>query len=179
MKEWKDVVGYEGLYSISSNGEVASLSIRNRMIDRPRLKILKDYSDKDGYYVVTLCKNNHKETYRVHRLVAIAFHNNFDNLPCVNHKDECKTNNNVENLEWCTVKYNSNYNDCAIKRGILQRIPIIQYSKKMELIKIWSGRIEIVKTLGFSGGNITSCCSGNRKYANNYIWRYENEKMKF
>jgi len=176
MKEiWKEIKGYEGLYIISNNGEVVSLGLRNKVVNKQRIKFLKLSYDIGGYHVVTLCKNNHKKTYKTHRLVAIAFHDNPNNLPMINHKDECRTNNKANNLEWCTALYNATYNNNAVKRGLLERAPIIQYSKDMKIIKIWSGRVEIVEVLGFSGGNITSCCTGTRKTANNYIWKYLRE----
>ena len=101
MEEWKDIKGYEGLYQISNKGRVKSLYNKG--------KILTPGKDKDGYSIVSLYKNKIKKTNKVHRLVAQAFLSNPDNLPQVNHKDENKLNNCVENLEWCSVEYNINY----------------------------------------------------------------------
>ena len=99
MKEiWKDIKGYEGLYQVSNFGRVKSST-----------KILANRLSKRGYYIVTLYKNAKGVTKTVHRLVAQAFIPNPDNLPQVNHKDENKLNNRVDNLEWCTAKYNINY----------------------------------------------------------------------
>ena len=98
---WKDCKGYEGKYQVSNFGRVWSVvkqQYKNQRIG------------KDGYYKVTLiAKNGKQKTERVHRLVALAFIPNPDRLPQVNHKDECKTNNCVENLEWCDAKYNTLY----------------------------------------------------------------------
>ena len=96
---WKPIPRYETLYEISNNGVVKSL----------RTGAVKCSSNNGKYKQVTLTKNGTSKTYKVHRLVAITFIPNPDNLPCVNHKDECPSNNNVNNLEWCTAKYNSNY----------------------------------------------------------------------
>ena len=101
MKEiWKDVVGYEGLYRVSNLGRVKN----NR---RPH--ILHIYVNNWGYCCVSLWKNNKDHKHLVHRLVAQAFISNTFNLPLVNHKDENKTNNSIDNLEWCTSSYNNTY----------------------------------------------------------------------
>lgn len=104
-EEWKDIKGYEGIYQISNMGRVKSLS--NGKYKKE--KIRKYRKDKDGYLQLNLHKNNVMTTFKVHRLVAEAFIPNPHNLPQVNHKDEDKTNNRVDNLEWCTVEYNNNY----------------------------------------------------------------------
>lgn len=102
---WKDIKGYEDLYQVSNLGNVKSLNYNNT----GKSKLLKLCFDKYGYLQVGLCKNKKHKIYRVHRLVAITFIPNPMNYPVVNHIDEIKENNNVENLEWCTVKYNNAY----------------------------------------------------------------------
>ena len=77
--------------------------------------ILSPKNNGTGYFIVCLYKNKTHKYYLIHRLVALTFLPNPDNLPCVNHKDEDKSNNRVDNLEWCTAKYNSNY------KGVLKR----------------------------------------------------------
>ena len=98
---FKDVKGYEGYYEVSNLGRVRSTSYKGTRILKPSLK--------SRYKIVVFCINQIKVHKLVHRLVAEAFIPNPDNLPQVNHKDEDKTNNCVENLEWCDVKYNSNF----------------------------------------------------------------------
>ena len=106
MKEmWKDIPGYEGLYQVSNLGEVRGLKHKGSN----KVKTLKQATNKRGYKRVNLSKNGKKKNYLVHRLVAMTFIPNPDNLPQVNHKDENPSNNNVNNLEWCTSKYNINY----------------------------------------------------------------------
>lgn len=102
---WNDIPGYEGLYQVSNTGRVRSLNYKRT----GKTKALKQCTDKDGYKKVVLCKDGKYKTYYIHRLVALAFIPNPDNLPEVNHKDEDKTNNYYKNLEWCTRKYNNNY----------------------------------------------------------------------
>lgn len=112
---WKDVQGYEGLYQVSSLGRVKSCSrlvhIENdtqRKYQRLHERILKPGGGK--YEQVILCRNGKTEAKLIHRLVAQAFIPNLDNLPCINHKDENPSNNCVDNLEWCSYKYNNEYN---------------------------------------------------------------------
>lgn len=95
-----DIEGYEGLYAITEDGNVWSYR---------RNKFLIAKMSNCGYMRVVLSKNNVTTNYSVHRLVAKAYIPNPNNYPCVNHKDENKLNNCVENLEWCTHKYNRNY----------------------------------------------------------------------
>lgn len=116
IEEWREIEGYEGLYQVSNIGKVKSLS--RIAIDRRGIphyvneRILKQTFDKDGYCLVGLHKDGKIKSGKVHRLVASAFVDNPHNLPEVNHKDENKSNNNVDNLEWCTSKYNINYGTC-------------------------------------------------------------------
>ena len=115
MEEWKEIPGYEGLYEVSNMGNVRNVR---------RNKLLRLSKTNNRYIRVSLCKNGIKTGLTVHRLVTEAFLPNPDNLPEVNHKDEDKTNNRVENLEWCDHKYNMNYGtrnirakETAIKNG--------------------------------------------------------------
>ena len=102
-RKWKDVPGYEGLYQVSNFGEVRSLFYRGKKL----VQILKAAADKKGYLHVGLWKDGKVRTKQVHRLVALAFIPNPNNLSVVNHIDWNKQNNRVDNLEWCTVRYNS------------------------------------------------------------------------
>lgn len=105
-KDFVDIKGYEGFYKINRNGDIISISDN-------RIKYKKDmFMSKtlvNGYYKVTLTKNGIGSQKFIHRLIAEAFIPNPNNYPCVNHKDECKTNNSIDNLEWCTHEYNLNY----------------------------------------------------------------------
>ena len=105
---WKDISGFEGRYQVSSIGRIRSYA-RARYSEP---KILKQFYDSDGYCCVNLCdaKNGIKgKLTKIHRLVAKAFIDNPNKLPEINHKDENKRNNRVENLEWCTTQYNLTY----------------------------------------------------------------------
>ena len=104
IEEWRDVVGFEGYYKVSNLGRVLGLKRKysGEHLMHPAI-------DAIGYEVVCLRKPGYKVNKKVHRLVAEAFITNPDNLPCVNHKDEVKSNNCVDNLEWCTHRYNNVY----------------------------------------------------------------------
>ena len=138
---WRPVVGYEGLYEISSYGRVRSLDMYVKIgYGNDRLhkgKVLNPAKDTGGYLKVHLYCNGKQKTIDVHRLVAQAFLPNPDNLPQVNHKDEDKTNNNVTNLEFCTAKYNLSYGtarirerDTKIKNGYYTGLSKEEYRKK-------------------------------------------------
>lgn len=116
IESWKDIKGYEGMYQVSNLGRVKSC-IRvvnagaNCNHDKSTIpeRILKvNHSGK--YCQVILSKNGKVKAKTVHRLVAEAFIPNVNNFPCINHRDENKHNNRVDNLEWCTYKYNNEYN---------------------------------------------------------------------
>lgn len=123
MEVWKDVKDYEGLYQVSNLGNVKSLEryahTSNTRYNKHRLlreRILKPGKNKDGYSVVVLRKDCKGKSYYIHRLVAEAFLPNPHNLPEINHKDENKENNHVDNLEWCTHIYNGNYGTINIRK---------------------------------------------------------------
>ena len=106
---WKDIPGYEGIYQVSNNGKVKSMKRIRKGGGVLKEKMMTLYLDKDGYVKTSLYKNKKKNPMMVHRLVAFAFIDNPNMFPQINHKDENHSNNNVENLEWCDSKYNTNY----------------------------------------------------------------------
>lgn len=120
-EEWKDIPGYDGLYQISSKGRARSVFCDRRRCGDKYIKkqqVLKPTITNYGYLVVGLTDKNGKCNSRlVHRLVAEVFIPNPEGLPIINHKDENKVNNSVENLEWCSYSYNNSYNDSAKKRA--------------------------------------------------------------
>lgn len=115
MEYWKSIKGYEGIYEISNTGKVKSLQREyensgsySGKIKRKEI-IIKQNVNRLGYHVVTLSKNGVRKFHIVYRLVAFAFLENPNSFKEVNHKDLNKSNNNVENLEWCDRKYNVNH----------------------------------------------------------------------
>jgi hypothetical protein len=124
MKEiWKDIKGYEGIYQVSNRARIKRLEriIRKKGdVNHTKLnEIIMKQSDCRGYKVVGLTKESKKRRYYVHRLVATAFLLNEYELPCINHKDGCKSNNNLKNLEWCTAAENRNH---ALLTGLARSV---------------------------------------------------------
>ena len=173
---WKPVVGYEGLYEVSNYGRIKSFDTyrkgNNGSIRCCKGRILKLRTDKDGYFKVVLYKNNKPKTFTVHRLVAEAFLPNPDNLPCVNHKDECKTNNNVNNLEWCNIKYNINFGTRNEKVSKKLSKPVLQYTLDGQFVREWPSTMECGRN-GFNHGAVAACCRGELKKYKGFIWKYK------
>ena len=125
MEEWRDIPGYEGFYQISTKGRVKTLP---RTITTgnggvfsitTKERILKPSKNRNGYYRVRLATPKKPgKFFPVHRLMAIVFHPNPNNLPIVGHDDDNRLNNNVENIYWTTYQENATHNDVHIKRGI-------------------------------------------------------------
>ena len=167
---WKPVVGYKGLYEVSSFGRVRSLdrydgrAYRRGCILKPKIQ--------SNYLRVSLCNGGKCKQQSIHRLVAQAFIPNPNNLPMVNHKDENTKNNCVENLEWCDAKYNRNYGSMNEKLAKHFSKPILQFSKNNKLIKKWGSIREAERHTGIYNTHICACCQGKIKSSGGYIWKY-------
>ena len=167
-EEYKDIEGYENLYQISSLGNVKSLNKRKG-------RILKPAKNNKGYLRVGLCKQGKRKMYLVHRLVTSAFIENPNNLPQVNHKDEDKTNNAVENLEFCDAKYNNNYGTRNIRaaESNTNNPKQVKQGKQvlcLETNKIYPSLKEVQRQTGFAKSNISNACNGKLKQAYGYHW---------
>ena len=181
-EEWRDVVGYEGRYQVSSMGRVKSLERKvkhwcgGERIQKER--ILKPCADRGGYLRIGLCDGEKQKTFKVHRLVCEAFHENPDNKPQVNHINEIKTDNRASNLEWATARENSNFGTRNERLGKAQSKPVAQYTLDGELVKIWPSTIEVQRKTGFGCGNICQAANGKFKQVYGFIWKYIERKEK-
>lgn len=177
VEVWRDIEDYVGSYQISNFGRVRSLerieNCRGRGKRLNKGRFLKQFNGKDKYKFVSLCKYGKTKQCSVHRLVAQAFIPNPDNLPCINHKDENKSNNSVNNLEWCTIAYNNNYGTAIQRRVEKQSKPVLQYTLNGEFVNEYPSVMETARQTGILQSNISMCCLGKRKTAKGFIWRYK------
>ena len=184
---WKDVPGFEGYYLISNQGRV--FSTRTEKILREKTYL--------GYKKVNLCANGKRETWSVHRLVAIAFIPNPENKPTVNHINENKADNRVENLEWATIREQNlygtrlkrarehtdykkreiDYKQVALKHdykalAAINSKEVVQFDKYGNQIKSYTSLRNASKETGISISHICACLKGRYKTAGGWIWKY-------
>lgn len=164
---WKDISGFEELYQVSNYGRVKSLPRKtgNQYCNG----VIKKAYNEFGYNRIQLVRKDRKKWFFIHRLVAEAFIPNPNNLPQINHIDGNKTNNNVDNLEWCTQKQNTIH---AYKNGLKKTRCIMQYDLSNNFIRNWDSIIDASRTLSIDRSSIQICCAGKYKTAGGYIWRY-------
>ena len=151
-----------------NNYEVSNLG-RVRNIKSGR--ILKPKLNKYGYLIHGLYKNNKQKYLFLHRIIATAFIDNPEGKPCVNHIDENKLNNDLSNLEWCTVREN-NIHGTRIKR-IAEKLSqkVIQLDLNDNILNVFESMRQAERETGIPSGNINRCCNGERKSAGGYKWK--------
>lgn len=171
-EEWKPVVGYEGKYEVSNLGNVDSLNYHKTCV---RKRIVLSESD-NGYLRAALAKEGKTKHKLVHRIVARAFIPNPNNFPYINHKDENKKNNCVENLEWCDQKYNINYGTGLKRRAESQSQPVIQMSIDGVFIERFNSMSEAANKVGTDSYSISLVCKGVHKTSKGYRWRFEDDE---
>ncbi|WP_462399780.1 NUMOD4 domain-containing protein [Lacticaseibacillus pantheris] len=192
IEEWKPVKQYEGTYEVSNLGRVRSVDRFDTNGHHLRSVVLKPHYNKKGYARVCLSVGNCSRYMQIHRLVALAFIPNPLNLPVVNHKDECPSNNNVTNLEWCTTEYNVNYGTGLQRRSNnprWQKATLVNLSKASKVAHAKARKQVIAtnaegkstafesvrcaaKALDITSSNISRCCNNIRKSAGGYNFSF-------
>ncbi len=181
MKEvWRDVPEFEGRYKISNKGRVKSLKFNGGK----KAKILKLAMGATGYLLVSL-HNFGQTPHRIHRMVAKNFIPNPERKYEVNHKDGIKTNNIVSNLEWATKSENMLHSYRVLgNKGVwtgkfgkdhTRSKQVHQYSPDGTYIKTWESSTVAGRSLGFSQGNISTCCTGGAKTSYGFIWKFKKD----
>ena len=155
----KDIQGYEGLYAVTEDGRVWSYRSK---------KFLKPGEHSSGYLHVTLSKNGVKIDCFIHRLVAAAYIPNPENKPQVNHRDENKLNNCVDNLEWMTSKENANYGTRNVRVSEKRKKKVLC----VETNKIYNSIEEAGADTDTYATNISAVCKGKLKTTGGYHWEY-------
>lgn len=182
---WRDVKDFEGLYQVSNLGRVRSL---DKVVRRPdggsypiKGRIMGQFELRGHYLQVHLSKDGKKKDMKVHRLVAMAFIPNPDNLPQINHKDYNRQNNRLENLEWCDAKYNSNYSAChrhkTLPRGKDNKLakPIDMFDMQGNYKRSFYGAAEACRETGIGFSAICSCLRNEQFSAGGHLWKLSSE----
>lgn len=190
MKEvWKDIPNYEGLYQLSNLGNARSLNRYVNHSKNPNFKVLKKGKTlslcigSNGYINLILSKNNKTTTKSLHKLIAKMFLPNPNNYPCVNHINGIKTDNRVENLEWCSFSHNSKE---AFRTGLsIQKRgkenpaskKVIQYDLDGNFLKEWGSLGEIQRKTKLSKANVSKCCQQKKGYktVGGFVWKFKEE----
>lgn len=170
---WK-TIPVDNNYEASNDGQIREIGSK---------KIISQWQDKDGYLIATLSG----KLYRVHRLIALTFISNPNNLPVINHKNFNKSDNHVANLEWVSYSENSkhsftgNHRDETLKNWVKEVQPlaaeasktkVAQYDLQDNLLNVFNSQREASEKTGTCRSSITRCVTGHRKTAGGYKWKY-------
>ena len=182
VEEWRPVKGWEGLYEVSNLGRVRSLDryvVHKTIVKKNYTKLMKGrilsqtINSQNKYLTVGLHDGGSYRCVRVHRLVAEAFIPNPDNLPEVNHKDEDKSNNKVDNLEWCDRAYNMNYGTVIKRTAAARSKPVEQLTLDGKHVAYFPSHRDIKRLSDgkYHRQSVYMVLKGKCKTAYGYLWR--------
>ena len=184
IEVWKKIKDLDGFYEISNFGRIKSVSrVINSSIQKSGFRITKEkikpsQNNGKGYLQLYVQVNNKRKVYYTHRLVALAFIPNPHNKPEVNHINGIKTDNRIENLEWCTRKENVNH---AFDLGLIgnrktgKRVKIFQILENN--IVLWNSISDASNSLKIDSSSISKVCRNINKQAGGFRWCYYNEEL--
>lgn len=172
MKEqWRTAI-YDGEiyedFEVSNLGRIKSLNYRRT----GKAELMNPSENTDGYFKVNLRKNGENKTCYVHRLIAQTFIPNPENKPEINHIDEDKTNNRVDNLEWKWHKDNINHGTHNERSAKARSKPVLQFSLTGDFIREWESTMECGRN-GFNQGAVAACCRGKLLQYKGFLWMYK------
>jgi hypothetical protein len=184
MEKWVDIEGFEGFYQVSDLGRVRSVDrvVVGRFGDyKAKGRVLAQKDNGYGYLRVVLAKNGRMSNKYVHRLVASTFIGNPLNLEEVNHKDENKSNNKADNLEWCTSSYNINYGERSKKavetknrrKSIGAERAVLKLSKNGDVLEEYKSVKSAAQKNGVFRANINKCCNGQYSQTGGFMWKFK------
>lgn len=164
MRELETFVKIDGFenYEVSNLGKVRN--IKSGRIIKPRL-------GKDGYLRHSLYRHDKRIYLLLHRIIAIAFIDNPKEKPCINHIDENKLNNDLSNLEWCTIKENIIHGTRTKRASEKRSIKVIQLDLNDNILNVFKSMTQAEKETGALASHISKCCNGKSKSAGGYKWR--------
>lgn len=188
-EEWRSVIGWEELYEASNMGRIRSLNYKSS----GKTKVLRPSTNPSGYDIVVLQNNGYKTTKTVHRIVYEAFNGHIPEGLEVNHINECKTDNRIENLNLMTREENLRYGTGIERRaskirGIKRseetkrrmslassKKPILQFTREGEFIREWMSQKEAYTTYNFHSFKMWQALTGKCQTAGGFIWKYKEE----
>lgn len=175
---WNDIGVYKGVdftgkFKISSKGRLKKCPTRVKDSSGKyffrKESIVEAYDNGYGYLARVLRTEKKQVTIKIHRLVAEFFLINPKGYKYVNHKDENKQNNDVNNLEWCTFQYNLNYGSRVERARKSRSIPIVQMDIDGNFIREWESSMEAGRN-GFTQQGINKCINGKAYQHHGYRW---------
>ena len=160
VETFVEIEGFEN-YEVSNLGKVRNIKSG---------RVLKTSLNNNGYLRLFLCKNNKRKHLYLHRIIATAFIDNPDVKPCVNHIDENKLNNDLSNLEWCTVRENLIHGTRTKRVAEKLSQKVIQLDLNDNILNVFKSMRQAERETGIDATSISACCNGKRKSAGGYKW---------